>query len=209
MTVNALNTYNTRVAWALLEADRVASDRRLREAARRNLDWALTQQQENGWLRNNCFFDNAQPYTHTIAYAMRGFLESAVLLEESRYLKASEDIFLGLVPSIHSSGFLAGRFNRNWQSTVEYCCLTGNAQLALNGFRLYQLTGNETYKESAKRLLDYVIGTQNLQTTDLNIRGGLAGSWPIQGEYHPYQYPNWAAKFTADAILKAIELQDL
>jgi uncharacterized protein YyaL (SSP411 family) len=209
MTANALNTYNTRVAWALLEVDRVASLGRLREAARRNLEWALTQQQKNGWLTNNCFFDNAQPYTHTIAYAMRGFLESSVLLGEHRYLKAAEDVFLGLEPSIHSSGFLAGRFNRDWQPTVRYCCLTGNAQLALNGFRLYQLTGNEIYRESARRLLRYVLRTQNLQTPDLNVRGGVAGSWPIQGEYHPGQYPNWAAKFTADALMKAIELEGM
>ena len=205
VTAHGLNTYNTRVAWALLEVDRVAPHYRLREAARRNLDWALTQQQNNGWLANNCFFDNAQPYTHTIAYAMRGFLESAGLLGDHRYLKAAEAIFRGIEPSIHSSGFLAGRFDRNWQATVQYCCLTGNAQLALNGFRLYRLTGNATYRESAKRLLGYVIRSQDLQTADLNIRGGIAGSWPVEGEYHPKQYPNWAAKFTADAIMKAIE----
>ena len=207
MTANTLNTYNTRVAWALLEIDRVASDGPLRAAARRNLDWALTQQQNNGWLASNCFFDNEQPYTHTIAYAMRGFLESAVLLNEPRYLRAAENVFRGLEPAIHGSGFLAGRLDPNWQPTVSYCCLTGNAQLALNGLRLYQVTGNETYKESAKRLLQYVISTQDLHTTDLNIRGGLAGSSPIDGDYHPDQYPNWAAKFTADAIMKAIELK--
>ena len=50
-----------------------------------------------------------------------------------------------------------------------------------------------------------MIRSQDLQTADLNIRGGIAGSWPVEGEYHPKQYPNWAAKFTADAIMKAIE----
>jgi uncharacterized protein YyaL (SSP411 family) len=205
VTAHALNTYNTRVAWALLEVDRVAPHDRLRAAARRNLDWALTQQQNNGWLANNCFFDNSQPYTHTIGYAMRGFLESAGLLADHRYLKAAEAIFSGIEPSIYSSGFLAGRFDRNWHATVRYCCLTGSAQLALNGFRLYRLTGKATYRESATRLLGYVIRTQDLQTADLNIRGGIAGSWPIEGEYHPKQYPNWAAKFTADAIMEAIE----
>jgi uncharacterized protein YyaL (SSP411 family) len=183
----------------------VAPNDRLREVARRNLDWALTQQHSNGWLANNCFFDNAQPYTHTIAYAMRGFLESAGLLDDRRYLRAAEAIFRGIEPSIQSSGFLAGRFDRNWQATVPYCCLTGNAQLALNGFRLYQLTGNANYRESAERLLSYVIHTQDSQTADRNIKGGIAGSWPIDGEYHPMQYPNWAAKFTADAIMKATE----
>ena len=42
---------------------------------------------------------------------------------------------------------------------------------------------------------------QNIQTNDTNIRGGISGSWPIDGKYHPYQYPNWAAKFFIDALL--------
>jgi uncharacterized protein YyaL (SSP411 family) len=207
VTAYALNTYNTGVAWALLEVDQILPGGGLREAARGNLEWALTQQHSNGWLANNCFFDNEQPYTHTIAYAMRGFLESAVLLHEDRYFRAAEAIFRGVEPSIDKSGFLAGRFDRNWRATVPYCCLTGSAQLALNGFRLHRLTGNAEYRELAQLLLEYVIGTQDMRNADLNVRGGIAGSWPIEGEYHPNQYPNWAAKFTADAIMHVIKFQ--
>jgi hypothetical protein len=32
-------------------------------------------------------------------------------------------------------------------------------------------------------------------------RGGIKGSHPINGGYHPWQYPNWAAKFFADALM--------
>ena len=31
--------------------------------------------------------------------------------------------------------------------------------------------------------------------------GGIKGSHPIDGGYHPWQYPNWAAKFFADALM--------
>jgi uncharacterized protein YyaL (SSP411 family) len=209
ITRHSLNTYNAAVALALLEVDRVAPDKRLRVAARRNLDWVLAQRQDTGWLAHNCFIDNAQPYTHTIAYAMQGLLESAVLLQEPRYLQAAESIYRGIEPSIHDSGFLAGRFDRNWNATVNYCCLTGSAQLALHGFRLYRLTANRAYNASARRLLDFVIQTQNLHPEDSNISGAIAGSWPISGEYHPNQYPNWAAKFTADAIMASLSLDGL
>ena len=31
--------------------------------------------------------------------------------------------------------------------------------------------------------------------------GGIKGSHPINGGYHPWQYPNWATKFYADALM--------
>ena len=34
-----------------------------------------------------------------------------------------------------------------------------------------------------------------------SVRGAVAGSYPIWGGYGAYEYLNWAAKFTADALL--------
>lgn len=31
--------------------------------------------------------------------------------------------------------------------------------------------------------------------------GGIKGAHPINGGYHPWQYPNWATKFYADALM--------
>jgi hypothetical protein len=33
------------------------------------------------------------------------------------------------------------------------------------------------------------------------VRGGIAGSAPIWGDYSRFEYPNWAAKFFADALM--------
>ena len=33
------------------------------------------------------------------------------------------------------------------------------------------------------------------------IRGGIKGSFPIDGQYGQYEYLNWAAKFFADALM--------
>jgi len=33
------------------------------------------------------------------------------------------------------------------------------------------------------------------------VRGGIAGSWPIWGAYSRFEFPNWAAKFFADALM--------
>ena len=43
--------------------------------------------------------------------------------------------------------------------------------------------------------------TQNLESTDPGIRGGIAGSNPVHGEYGTYQHLNWAAKYFIDALI--------
>ncbi len=39
------------------------------------------------------------------------------------------------------------------------------------------------------------------------MRGGIAGSAPIWGDYSRFEYPNWAAKFFADALM--MDMQDI
>jgi len=34
---------------------------------------------------------------------------------------------------------------------------------------------------------------------DADVVGGVRGSFPLNGEYFPFAFPNWAAKFTLDA----------
>ncbi len=206
-TSSAINTYNTRVSWALLETYKITKETKYLLSAEKNLDWAINQQLPNGWLKNNCLLDNTQPYTHTIAYAMRGFLESSAFFKTNKYLDSAIKVFDGLKRHIKPDGFLSGRFNSDWEPTVAYCCLTGNAQLAINAFRLYQMTGEAGFLDDGVKLLNFVLKTQNLSTKDQNIFGGIMGSFPISGKYHPYQYPNWASKFTVDAILEYLKIQ--
>ena len=33
------------------------------------------------------------------------------------------------------------------------------------------------------------------------VRGAIAGSAPIWGDYSRFEFPNWAAKFYADALM--------
>jgi hypothetical protein len=40
---------------------------------------------------------------------------------------------------------------------------------------------------------------------DPGIVGGVAGSFPIDGEYGSFQYLNWAAKFAIDANLMELD----
>jgi hypothetical protein len=64
-----------------------------------------------------------------------------------------------------------------------------------------QACGLEWMREPARRAIDYVKRTQRLSDPSDNIRGGIPGSAPIWGAYARFEYPNWAAKFFADALM--------
>ena len=198
---NTPHVYNTRATWALLSAGVVTGEQALIEAARRNLDWALTQQTGSGWYATNAFVPERSPFTHTIAYAIRGFLECGVLLREQRYIDSALQAGRGIARVQRQDGWLAGTYRDNWVADANYACLTGIAQMSLNWTRLAQVSGDASFRDNARAALAYVKSIQRLDDPDTVIRGGIAGSSPIWGDYSRFEYPNWAAKFFADALL--------
>ena len=195
------HTYNTRATWALLATALVSGEAELETAAIRNLDWALAQQRESGWFANNAFVPNANPFTHTIAYAIRGLLECGVLLHRERYTDAALKAATALARRQRSDGWLAGTYDEEWMPGASYCCLTGVAQMAINWIRLAQETGHAELRDNARRALGFVKGQQRLDDRDPVVRGAIAGSTPIWGAYARFEFPNWAAKFFADAVM--------
>lgn len=195
------HVYNTRGTWALAATAVLAGDAKLRKAAVRNLDWALSQQRDSGWFATNAFTPERSPFTHTIAYAIRGFLESGVVLNEERYVAAALKAGKGMAKVQRRDGWLAGTYADNWVPTASYCCLTGVAQMSLNWTRLAQQCGAAELRDVARRSLGYLKRNHRLEDQDDAVRGGIAGSAPIWGDYSRFEYPNWAAKFFADALM--------
>ncbi len=195
------HVYNTRAIWALAAMGVVADQPDFLAAARRNLDWALTQQTASGWFATNAFVPERHPFTHTIAYAIRGFIEVGVLLGEQRYLQAAEAAARGIMAVQREDGWLAGTYGDGWTPQASYACVTGVAQMALCWLRLYQINGDEQFRQAARRAIGYVKRTQRLDDADAVVRGAIPGSAPIWGAYSRFEFPNWAAKFFADALL--------
>lgn len=191
-------TYDTHVAWGLLEAARLEPTRRYAEAALANVRWALSFQRDNGWFEHCCLTDPSIPYTHTLGYVLRGVLEAYRFTREPRLLKACRKTADGLLAAIHEDGFLPGRLKADWNGAVRWACLTGTAQIAACWSMLYRSTGHRRYHEAACRANRYVRRTINIDGPP-EIRGGVKGSFPVSGAYGPYQYLNWAAKFVIDA----------
>lgn len=194
------HVYNSRSAWALLQLDRVAPDPDCVAVARANLDWAVAEQRD-GYFRHCSFKPGVAPYTHTIAYTIRGLLESGRLLGDARYLESATAAALAMRGHLREDGFVAGQVDEEGRDRATYCCLTGNCQLAIAWAKLHESTGDEAWRRAANRALDYVMSCQDVETDDLNVRGAIAGSHPIWGRYAPLSYPNWATKFFVDAMI--------
>lgn len=194
-------TYNTRTAWALfllsLRADRVL----LREASIRNIEFSLRQQADNGWFQANCLNDSSQPLLHTIAYCVRGILEIGALSGEKRYLRQAQKAADSLLKRQRADGSLAGRFNSEWEPTVNWSCLTGDAQISIIWSRIYQFTGDPKYINGAKRINGYLKKRQLISPGKNDIHGGICGSYPIHGNYGKFEVFNWAVKFFMDALM--------
>ncbi|PIY79903.1 MAG: hypothetical protein COY81_00225 [Candidatus Pacebacteria bacterium CG_4_10_14_0_8_um_filter_43_12] len=205
---NQSHVYHTRVAWGLLTCWQINHNDRYRQAAVKNLQWALRHQQPNGWFSNNQLPPpNIQlPYTHTISYAVEGLLWSGVLLSNEKYIKAA---IKGTLPPLHyylSHHFIPGTFDKDWRSTDTYSCLTGDAQLALMWLKLYELTKLDVFKIGSTKMLASLSSIQNCSWHFMLTTGAIPGSWPIWGDvYHNkgycrLAYLNWATKFYLDAL---------
>ncbi len=109
-----------------------------------------------------------------------------------------------MLSTIRKDGFLPGRLCADWTPGASWACLTGNAQIASCWFLLAKATGNEQFHTAA------VAATRAVRQTlwldgPLDCRGGVQGSYPVDGEYARYQYLNWAAKFYLDAQLHELD----
>ncbi len=199
--VHRVNTYNTRVAFALARAGKALGETRYLDAAVRNVRWALTQMRSNGWLENNDLEDNTRPLTHTIAYATRGILEVGLITADTAFVDAAARIAHAVAGSQRRDGALPGRLDAEWKPASRWSCVTGNAQMAIIWQRLVQETGDHAWRVPAERVNHFNLSIQNLSAADLGVRGGIQGSYPLRGAYMSCRFPNWAAKFFADALL--------
>lgn len=193
-------SYDTHVAWGLLEAHRVDPGRGYAGAALANVRWALTRQRGNGWFEECCLSDPGTPLTHTLGYALRGVLEAYRFSRDASFLAAARRCGDGLLSALRDDGFLPGQIGPDWNAAADWACLTGTAQIAHCWLILFLETGEAEYREAAFLANRYVRRTVSLDGPP-DTRGAVRGSFPIDGAYGQYQYPNWAAKFLVDSLM--------
>ena len=205
------HSYDSFIAWSLAKLWELSGDSAYQKAARKNLDWCLSQQMDNGFY-NQCFHTQGEsPWTHAIGYAMQGLIETGAILKEDKYLYSAVKAAQALLRIYSTKGFkslyvqqkgiLPARFNSAWKSDDKFSCLTGNAQVSLVWSKLYMTTKDIRYLNGALKINEDLKMLQNLDSGNKGIRGGIKGSHPIYGLYGTFRYPNWATKFFIDTLI--------
>lgn len=196
------HTYNARTAWALAMLFEATGDPRFRRAAMAGAEWSATQQTASGWFDQNTFSVATDVATlHTIAYAMRGLLETGVAVGSDTLVAAARRTATVLADDWLRDGRVAGAFRQNWTDPAPWRCVPGEAQLAIVWLRLDHIDGGGKFAGPADSLLERVKAAQILDETNPDLYGGVSGSVPIQGSYERYCLVNWGPKFLIDGLI--------
>src|SRR4051794_12901103 len=171
------HTYKSRVSWALLKLAAATGNDAYRDAAVRNLDWVVAQQQPNGWFENCNFEPGLLPNTHGIAYTLRGLTESHALVGDDRYLEAARLTSRALIEQFERRRTLTATWKPDWTPSSPYLCLTGLAQLGGVWLRLYEIAGGDEFRDAGLRLVEHAAAFQ-VRTSAPELRGSLPGSFP-------------------------------
>ncbi|MBP8016701.1 glycoside hydrolase family 88 protein [Candidatus Gracilibacteria bacterium] len=200
--MNIIRVFDARVSFALMKLYEVTNDDRLLVSIKKNLDWILTKQTSKGWFFDcdNSITNNDYPLTHCINYTLEGLLYCGIKLKEEKYINAVLLSVHNLIPLFEIKKYLPSRIGLDWQVESSSECLTGNAQLAIILFKLFQLKKDYYYLNTAYKLVDSVLINIDLQTQNKNIFGGVPGSNPLYGNYCEFCYISWASKFILDAL---------
>jgi hypothetical protein len=106
-----------------------------------------------------------------------------------------------LIRYIGRDGQMPGRFDKNWSPIVKWSCLTGMAQISIVWQRLFKIMGEKKYKDAAEKVNNFLKKTQDISSKNPGIRGGIKGSYPVNGDYGKYRVLNWATKWSIDALM--------
>jgi hypothetical protein len=193
-------TYNALISADMLKGNAHINNKDYASAAISQLEWV--KKQINGNFIEKCDIrENLldTPLMHYVGYTTEGMIRAGKLLDREDYIEAVLPVLDVLADIAIESGIVYGRYDRNWNPAVDWVCLTGAAQIAISLLLVEER--NDKFREAATILNRYIASTVNTGSSELGIKGGVGGSYPIFGGYQAFQYVNWAGKYFIDACL--------
>jgi hypothetical protein len=184
-------------AHALARLGRLAQDALLLDAARAQLDAAVVQQAPSGWFPVAA----APTSTAVLAGIIRSLIESAVLLDDDRALRAARRAAQALYEHLRGDGWQAGAYDDGWMPAASHVCVPGLAQLAGAWLRLAQLGQGAHWREAAWRALAWIKRCQHTAGDDLALRDALPSAVPIWRGPAAFRFDALGAKHFADALM--------
>ena len=194
--------YNARTAWALAEAGARLEVPAFTDGAARNLTAVADMLHDNGWIPDCCLTDQQRPLLHTLAYAIQGLVEGGRVLGDQKLIARGARAAAAIAAQVRPDGTLPGRFANDWSGAAGWSCLTGQAQMVSVWARLRDLTGDTSWLRPTGPVIRFLKSTQNRTSSDPGLRGGIKGSFPLDGDYGRYEVLNWATKFFIDALAR-------
>jgi folate-dependent phosphoribosylglycinamide formyltransferase PurN len=201
-------TYSAHLTCWLADAGIYLHRDRFLDAASRHLDWVMQwYDAKHDWF-DRCGFGEEdhrtrRSVTHTIAYTIAGVLRTAELLGSREAQQAAQAAARAAARRLELSRRLPGILDHRWRGLADFTCLTGNAQMSLIWLAMYRHSGDARLLSAALKAIDIVKRAQPVTHKTPGIRGGIAGSHPVWGNYITHAFPNWAAKYFIDALLAA------
>ncbi|MEZ4921046.1 MAG: hypothetical protein R2792_18235 [Saprospiraceae bacterium] len=192
-------SYYTRGVWAVLSVLESHSMPELREKMACAVALYKKRMLGNGAVSDWGFWPGKPAYTHTIAYTLNGLWGCTQYLPDPEITDQLCTAADAMWQQRQARRKWPGSFKPDWSGNYRFACLTGHAQLSIFYSRLFEDTGNNTYKMAAQDLLQSLLKYQQ-PSGESGIKGGLSGSAPIWGRYMRFRYPNWGIKFFLDAI---------
>ncbi len=202
-TFRGYRNYYARATYGLISGALVLKNEGSLQKAKELNDRICDQQCEDGWIPTWGFEDD-RAVLHTIAYTLRGLVESGLLLGESRHIAAVEKSLKSLLKvQVKWAGktMPPSFYLRSWKMGNGEICPTGIAQLALVLFRLSEAQGNPEYRKLGNEMIEGLKPFHIRGQRDTWLNGTLPGSWPINGLYQPLDLVNWSIKFYFDGLM--------
>jgi hypothetical protein len=192
--------YDSYVSAPLVQWAMQRSNEDWKNAAAKNIDWVISNQQENAWFANadNTEKHNSRPILHTIAYTIDGLLEYAQVTGDTKARESGEKAALVLADKVLTNKRLGGRFDEQWNAS-EATIITGCAQMCVAWNRMPESTKAMEAKAIMQSWL--VFWQWKSEKLPADMKGAFSGSFPFWGKYEPFRCPNWAVKYAIDALL--------
>ena len=204
-------SHNALVAYALIAAGKALNRVDFVESGMKCLDAIRPNILSNGFIKG-CHF-TASPtgtsaFLQPLAYTVEGFFRSGVLLNRDDYLDAAAVTLRKLQRRFEiDRAMLASHYDEQWRPASQYSALDADCQIAMLWFLLSQASGDLRFANSALKMMDLIRGRIDMTTSHDGVRGGVPGSFPIQGDNQRHTCINWAAKYFIDASLLELELR--
>lgn len=193
-------SYYTRVAWPMIMAGKILKNNDIVISAKKTLDLISDRICKNSFV-NDCGFKKGKPaFLHTIAYTIRGFLESSFILNNKKYFDIAYNFAEKLMVSYEVNGKINGELNNKFKSNNNYRCLTGEAQMAIIWLKIFDKKNDVRFLNASLKIIDSLCESQ-INRSIFFTKGGICGSKPYYKDYMRFRQPNWATKFFIDAII--------